>query len=272
MCGANQQQTDITNEQQEFYNTLTQQYSTIFGENQAITGALTSAFTPILQAGPSQTGFAPSEENALETQNTEGVATDYAQAQKATADILAARGGGNTLLPSSVDSTLLAQNTNQAAAQRAAGQNTITQANYAQGYQNWQTAAGILGSTAGLLSPTAYSGAATTAGTGASTSAYQLAEASNSPWNAAFGALGNVAGLAASGKVCWIAAELYGGWGDPRTILVREWLMKNFEGHWLMNLYWRFGERVAAMVRKYRPVRWFFTRIFNHFLQQASRS
>jgi len=196
MCGANQQQTDITNEQQEFYTNLTQQYSTIFGENQAITGALTAAFTPILQAGPSQTGFSPSEENALETQNTEGVATDYAQAQKATADILAARGGGNTLLPSSVDSTLLAQNTNQAAAQRASGQNTITQANYAQGYQNWQQAAGILGSTAGLLSPTSYSTSATGAGTAASTSAAAIAAASNSPWNAAFGALGSAAGMA----------------------------------------------------------------------------
>src|ERR1700729_4316538 len=136
MCGSNQQQEDVTNEQNAFYQQLTQQYSTVFGENQAITGALTSAFTPILQAGPSQTGFAPTEENALQTQNTENVATNYAQAQKATADILAARGGGNTLLPSSVDSTILAQNANQAAAQRATGQNTITQANYAQGYQN----------------------------------------------------------------------------------------------------------------------------------------
>ena len=199
MCGSNQQQTDISDAQQQFYTNLTQQYSTIFGENQAITGALTSAFTPILEAGPSQTGFSPSEENALNTQNTEGVATNYAADQKATADILAARGGGNTLLPSSVDSTLLAQNTNQAAAQRAAGANTITQANYAQGYQNWQNAAGVLGSTANLLNPTAYSGAATTAGGAASTSAYQVAEAANSPWNAAFGALGNVAGLAASG-------------------------------------------------------------------------
>jgi hypothetical protein len=198
MCGATDQQKEITDEQQQFYQNLTQQYSTIFGENQAITGALTSAFTPILQAGPSQTGFSPAEDTALQTQNTEGVATNYAAAQKATADILAARGGGNTLLPSSVDSTLLAQNANQAAAQRASGANTIEQANYAQGYQNWNTAASILGSTAGLLNPTAYSGAATGAGTAAGTSAYQVAEAANSPWNAAFGALGSVAGLAAS--------------------------------------------------------------------------
>jgi hypothetical protein len=194
MCGSNQQQEDVTNEQNAFYQQLTQQYSTVFGENQAITGALTSAFTPILQAGPSQTGFAPTEENALQTQNTENVATNYAQAQKATADILAARGGGNTLLPSSVDSTLLAQNANQAAAQRATGQNTITQANYAQGYQNWQQAAGILGSTANTLNPTTFGSTVNTAGSGASTSATNLALASNSPWNAAFGAAGALLG------------------------------------------------------------------------------
>jgi len=194
MCGSNDQQGEITDEQQAFYRNLTAQYSTIFGENQAITGALTSAFTPILQAGPSQTGFSSAEDTALRTQNTEGVATNYANAQKATADILAARGGGNALLPSSVDANLLAQNANQAAAQRAAGENTITQANYAQGYQNWQQAASVLGNTASLLNPTTFGSTVNTAGTDASTSAYNLAQASNSPWNAAFGAVGGILG------------------------------------------------------------------------------
>jgi hypothetical protein len=199
MCGSNDQQKQITDEQQQFYKTLTDQYSTIFGQNQAITGALTQAFTPILQAGPSQQGFAPAVDTSLRTQNAENVGTNYAAAQRATAQILAARGGGNTLLPSSVDANLIAQNANQAAAQRAAGENQITQANYAQGYQNWQSAAGVLGSTAGLLNPTSYSGQATGAGKEASTSAAAMAAAANSPWNAAFGALGAVGGAVAAG-------------------------------------------------------------------------
>lgn len=199
MCGSNQQQQQITDEQQQFYKTLTDQYNTIFGQNQAITGALTSEFMPILQAGPSQTGFDPSQETAMRTQNTENVATNYAQAQKATAQILAARGGGNTLLPSSVSANLLAANTNAAAAQRAAGENQITQQNYAQGYQNWQAAANVLGSTAGLLNPTGYSGQATGAGSAASTSATNLAASSFAPWGAALGALGSVGGMAAGG-------------------------------------------------------------------------
>jgi hypothetical protein len=199
MCGPSAQQTDITNEQAAFYQQLTQQYSTVFGEDQAITGALTSAFTPILQAGPSQTGFSPSEENALQTQNTQNVGTDYAQAQRATAQVLAAKGGGNTFLPSSTTANILAGNANAAAATRASGQNKITQDNYAQGYQNWQSAANILGSTAGLLSPTSYAGTATGAGTAAGTSANQMATESFAPWGAAFGALGSVAGAATGG-------------------------------------------------------------------------
>ena len=284
MCGATQQQTDISNEQQQFYKTLSDQYSTIFGQSQAITGALTSAFMPILQAGPSQTGFSASEENALRTQNTQNVATDYAQAQRATAQILAAKGGGNTMLPSSVTSNILANNANAAAATRATGENAITQANYAQGYQNWNTAANALGSTAGLINPNSYSGSATTAGNSAANTANQISQANFAPWGALAGAAGSVLGGAVSGGMsnlgkgvgffgqnapCWIAAEIYGGWDEPRTVLVRQWLLKNFTGHWLLNLYARYGERVAAMVRKYKPVRWFFTRIFNGFLRQA---
>jgi hypothetical protein len=200
MCGSTSGQTQVSDEENQFYKMLTDQYSTIFGQSQAITGALTSQFTPILQAGPSQTGFAPGEEAALRTQNAEGVATDYAQAQKATAQVLAARGGGNTLLPSSVDANILAQNANAAAATRAQGDLDITKANYAQGYQNWQSAANVLGSTAGLISPTSYAGATTNAGTAAMTGATDVANSGNSPWNAAFGALGAVGGGLAGRK------------------------------------------------------------------------
>jgi hypothetical protein len=199
MCGSNQQQTDITNEQSDFYKMMTQQYQTIFGQDQAITGALTSAFTPILQAGPGQQGFSAAQDTAMRTQNTETVATDYAQAQRATAQILAAKGGGNTMLPSSTTANILAGNANAAAATRAQGENQITQANYAQGYQNWQTAANVLGSTAGLLNPTGFAGATTGAGGAASTSATALAASQFAPWGAAMGALGSVGGMAAGG-------------------------------------------------------------------------
>jgi hypothetical protein len=209
MCGgASQQQNQISDEEKQFYETLTQQYSTVFAQNQAITGALTQAFQPILAAGPSQTGFSPSETNALQTQNTENVATDYAQAQKATADVLAARGGGNTFLPSSVDANLIARNANLAAQTRAQGQNQITQANYAQGNANFNQAAGVLGSTAGLLNPNAYASSTTNAGNSAANEANTITQQNNSLWNSVIGSLGGIAGQAAGG---WAK----GGFGLP---------------------------------------------------------
>jgi hypothetical protein len=198
MCGDNTDLKNISDEQNEFYKQLSTQYTQVFGQNQAITGALTSVFMPILAAGPSQTGFSQGQETAMRTQNLENVATDYGQAQKATAQILAARGGGNTLLPSSVDANLIAQNANAAAATRAAGDNSITQQNYAQGYQNWNAAANVLGSTAGLLNPTGYAGVANTSGANAGTTAKAASDAAFAPWGAAFGALGAVGGAAAS--------------------------------------------------------------------------
>jgi hypothetical protein len=197
MCGTSEEQKDISADQTAFYKNLSDQYSTIFGQNQAIVGALTSQFLPILQAGPSQTGFSQGQENALRTQNIENVATDYAQAQRATAQILAARGGGNTLLPSSVDANLIAQNAAAAAAQRSAGDLGITNANYAQGYQNWNTAANVLGSTAQLINPNSYASSATTAGNSAYDSAYKNAQTAFQPWGAAFSVLGSAAGMAA---------------------------------------------------------------------------
>jgi hypothetical protein len=120
-----------------------------------------------------------------------------------------------------------------------------------------------------------------------------MAEAANSPWNAAFGALGSVAGAAAGGyfgglgsvasgvggklpPVCWIAAELYGGWYEPRTVLVREWLHTDFSKLWvgrkLLNLYRKYGERTAAAIRRYPVLRTFFRPLFDLALRQAARS
>ena len=194
MCGSNEDQQQTYDEQQNFYKMLTNQYSTIFGQQQGIVSALTQQYLPILQAGPTQTGYSDALDTSLRTQNTAQVASDYAAAQRSTMQALAARGGGNTLLPSSVDANLFAQNANKAAAARAAGEQSITQQNYQLGYQNWNTAANVLGSTASLINPTSYSGQATSAGKEAASSAYNIAQASNSPWNAAFGALGAVGG------------------------------------------------------------------------------
>jgi hypothetical protein len=207
MCGSTGQQQQISDAQQQMYTTLTNNYNTAFGQDQAITSALTAQFQPILAAGPSQTGFSTGENTSLNTSASENIAQNYAAAQKATAQVLASRGGGNTLLPSSVNANLLAQNTNEAAQQRSQAQNTINQANYAQGYQNWQTAANVLGQTASLINPLGYASSATNAGTAAATTANQIAQQNNSVWNAAIGALGSLGGAAVTGGLNMLGAN-----------------------------------------------------------------
>jgi hypothetical protein len=213
MCGPSGQEKAISDSQQQMYQTLSDAYKTTFGQQQAITGALTQMFTPILQAGPSQTGMAPGEENALRTQATEGTATDYAQAQKATAQALAARGGGNTLLPDSTAAQILAGNTQAAARQQSQQQLGITAQNYAQGYQNWQAATGALSNTAQLINPLGYGSQSTNAGQTAMGSATTMANQSNSIWNAAIGALGGIGG-AAVGNLSGITG-MFGGKSLP---------------------------------------------------------
>jgi len=196
MCGATEEQKDIGADQKQMYDTLNKNYATAFGEFKELQTALTSAFMPILAAGPSQTGFSPTQETTLRTQNAEGVAQDYAQAQKATAQMLASRGGGDTLLPSSISANMLAGNTNAAAATRASNDLAITNANYEQGYKNWQTAAGMLSGTASAWIPNAYGSTSISGGTAASDTANQIAMANNSIWNSVIGAAGAIGGAA----------------------------------------------------------------------------
>lgn len=74
-------------------------------------------------------------------------------------------------------------------------------------------------------------------------------------------------GSAAIGKYCWLAAELWGGWTDPRTELMRLWLGRDFGRRWygapLVAAYARFGERLAAAIRVRpklrRAVDWIFS-------------
>jgi hypothetical protein len=82
---------------------------------------------------------------------------------------------------------------------------------------------------------------------------------------------GGIATKAAMG--CWIAAELWGGWDNPRTILVRMWIFGPFRDSWigrrLANLYIGFGEDVARWMKTNRLLRWVMRKIFDAALEKA---
>lgn len=195
MCGgATSQQQQISQAQDAFYNELTSIYSQEFGQAEGIFKALKASFTPILKAGIGQQGFTPQEMAALNTQATEGVAQNYAAANKAVNEKMASLGGGNEFLPSGATAQINADIAQSAAQQRSAEQTQITEANYAQGRQNYLTAAGVLGGLPGVLSPTtAQAGVANEAGTAAANTANQIAQQNNSWMGLVGGVLGGAA-------------------------------------------------------------------------------
>jgi hypothetical protein len=98
--------------------------------------------------------------------------------------------------------------------------------------------------------------------------------------NGLAGGLGGAltAGGAAYGKAaggCWVAAEAFGGWEDPRTHLVRGWIFGTFQhtkiGGIIAKLYLRFGERAAMLMRQSKIVRWGLTLLCNLALRQARK-
>ena len=88
------------------------------------------------------------------------------------------------------------------------------------------------------------------------------------------GSVGDFAGMGLEfAGLCWVAAELFGGWKDRRTEMVRYWLRnvysKTFIGYIFCHLYLRFGERVARQVRAHRLVRCAVKPVFDYFLVES---
>ena len=86
--------------------------------------------------------------------------------------------------------------------------------------------------------------------------------------NLAAGSVGSIVG-------CWIAAELYGGWSNPRTILLRQWIFGPFAQSWYGNLlsamYLKTGQRVAGLIKRNRSLRFLLQRLFDQALKQAQK-
>jgi hypothetical protein len=72
---------------------------------------------------------------------------------------------------------------------------------------------------------------------------------------------------------CWIAAELYGGWFDPRTQDVRRWIFGEFSkstlGFLVCALYVACGERVAGWIHRWPVLHRVFLPIFNRALAKS---
>lgn len=259
MCGgASSTQMELQQEQVSFYQQAQEEAATTFAEQQAALAQMKSVYDPILAAGPNQEGFSPEEKTSMESTAIEGTATNYQNAAKAVNEQLAAEGGGN--IPggtTGAQEQLKEEVATSAAAQLSSEQEQITQADYATGQQNFAQATAAEENTSGQYNPTSFESNATTAGSAAETTAAAIVNENNSWMNAALGAAGSI-GSAAVTQVgenwgtCWVAAEIFGGWLDPRTVKVRRWVkvesQKTLRGRIAASLYRRYGERLACYI------------------------
>ncbi len=274
---ANANQTAQTN----FYNTLTQNYNQQYGQWTDQMGKLNSVISPILNAGPGQYGFAPGEDAAIRGGAITADAAAATNAEAATNRQITAENGGASLMPTGAADELTQQSDVAAAQKTASDQNTITEAGYAQGNANYNGALSADEFALGSMNPNAFAGAASSGGSAATgaVNAATNADAASMSW---LGALGSAAGGAVGGWAsggfkmpggCWVAAELYGGWQDPRTISVRRWLytefIKSFYGKFILGLYTKFGRQVAQYIKTHRRTRAVFQYIFDKALEKA---
>ena len=211
MCGGGptSSQIQLQNEQMNFYNTLSQDYSTQFADQHNILTALTSADNPIVAAGPNQYGFSKPEDTALRTQAEEGTAQSFAQASKALGEQNAAAGGGNVAIGSGAQQQEKEQLSSATAQQQSAEDLGITTAGYQQGYNQWLAAGSALGNTAGMYNPAGFAGQATGAGGAAGTTANQIEQA-----NAAASPFGVIGGILGGGLSAALGnPNIFGGGG-----------------------------------------------------------
>jgi hypothetical protein len=101
MCGgASSGQKELSAETGNFYRELHGAYESVFGNFSGILNGLKSAWTPILNGGINQQGFSADELAARTSNAINRTADNYKFASQAVGEQQAARGGGNTFLPS----------------------------------------------------------------------------------------------------------------------------------------------------------------------------
>lgn len=191
-CGASGAMQNAANMETNVAQQMTNEFGTVFNQNEGILNSLTSALTPIVSAGPNQQGFSPAEEAAMRTQSMDQTAAAGQQASNSVRQELASEGGGNSYLPSGSDASINAGIAENTAQTNATNQLNITNEDYAQGRQNFFNAEGALaGAPAALENPATSAGEAAS---GAASSAFQGANAINQANNAWVGDLSGMIG------------------------------------------------------------------------------
>ena len=199
MCsGPSAAENNLANQQAAFSATLQQDYAQTFANNQQILSTLNGVLQPIVTAGPNQQGYSPAEQAALSTQAIDSNAQGYQQTMKALGAQENARGGGQSFLPSGVDSQINAGLANAAESNLSNEQLGITTANYDQGLQNWQNALSGEQQIAAGQNPTGYANAGIQSNQSAFNEASSVNQQSQQMWSDVLGIIPGIGRAIAS--------------------------------------------------------------------------
>lgn len=201
MCGATSAQKQQQTSTQSAYQTAVTNAQSVFGSSSTVFKDLMGTFAPTVAAGPSQNGFSG---QTLSNLNSEAITQTGQEAknEKAAVGNAEAATAPTSNLPSGgqIGSDLsLAEN---AGNQTASELSQIQLADEQQGNANYKTAVAGLESAPGVFSPaTGATEAATASGNTAGNAVNSVAQANQSPWQIAAGALGGIAGAATGGII-----------------------------------------------------------------------
>jgi hypothetical protein len=159
--------------------TLQGNYAQNFSEQQGVLANLNETLQPVVNAGPSQTGFSAQESAALNTQALDTTGGNYANALRATQGQLAGRNDSGNLPESGVDQGIKARLASSAAGELSQEELGITEANYATGRSNFNSAVGAEEGIAGQYNPVSTGGLAEEANKNAFGEATQINEENN---------------------------------------------------------------------------------------------
>src|SRR5208282_1492731 len=153
MCGASSQAKNIAEQSASLGNTLQGNYAQNYGIQQNIIGNIKSSLNPIVQAGPNQTGFNKAEAAAINTNQIDAAGQQAKNLQEQINTQASGRGGGSSGFKTGATTGLDTAANQTVANNLSASENAATEANYAQGNQNFNQAVGGLNAVAGTLNP-----------------------------------------------------------------------------------------------------------------------
>ena len=274
--GASATQDQLQTAEANYYTQAVQQSTSQFNQQQAVQTTLQNAANQVIAKGASQQGWSPEQMNTMNAGVIQNTGQQYANAARAIKESQATQGGGTQFLPSGANTQINAQLASSAANQVSSGLYGNLLGSYQAGNQNYINATNSLMGVGELTNAAAFSNAASGAAGQANTIANQVQQAdqqaTNNIMGLATGAMG-AAGSILMGK-CWVAAELYDGWKDPRTVAVRRYIFgeysKTFFGNIFAKLYLKYGRQVAKHIKTHPISRWFAQKIFDRLLLAAT--